>query len=135
MSTDNIKEKLNQNTLTWEELRELKESGLIEIESHSVTHDDLTKISDEQLRRELEESKRLISSKLGITSTSVAYPYGLFNRKTIGMMKQYGYRFGFTVIRGGNGFFFNPYALNRSMIYHSEKIEEFIKSLQTFRQD
>ena len=135
VNTDNIKEKLNTNTLTWEELRELRDSGLIQIESHSVSHEDLTRIPDEQLHRELKESKRLINAKLGITSTSLAYPYGLFNRKTIEIMRQYGYRLGFTVIRGGNGFFFNPFALNRSMIYHSEKMEDFIKSLQTFRQD
>lgn len=135
VSTGNIKENQNPNTLTWEELRELKDSGLIEIESHTVTHDDLTKSNEDHLRRELGESQRLIKSALGITSTSLAYPYGLFNNKTIDMMKQNGYRFGFTVIRGGNAFFFNPYALNRSMIYNSEKIEDFIKALQTFRQD
>lgn len=135
INTDNIKDVQNQNNMTWEELRELKDSGLIGIESHSVSHDDLTKISDEQLTTEMEESKRLIQSMLGITSTAFAYPYGLFNRKTIDTMKQYGYKTGFTVIRGGNAFFFNHYSLNRSMIYNSEKIEDFVKTLQTFRQD
>lgn len=135
VNTDSIKEKQNPNTLTWEELRELKATGLIEIESHSVSHDNLLKVSDEQLQREIEESKQLIKSKLGITSTAFAYPYGLFSSKTSAVLKQYGYRFGFTVIRGGNAFFFNPYALNRSMIFNSEQIEDFIKSLQTFRQD
>jgi len=135
VNTDNIKTKQNPDTLSWDELKELKDTGLFEIESHSVTHDDLIKISEEQLHRELGESKRLISSMLGITPTALAYPYGLFNRKTIDKMKQFGYRSGFTVIRGGNAFFFSPYALNRSMIYHSEKIEDFVKSLQTFRQD
>ena len=135
VNTDNIREKQNPNSLTWEELRELKDSGLIEVQSHTVTHDDLTRISNEQLQKELKESKQRISSKLGITPIAVAYPFGLFNRNTIDMMKQYGYRFGFTVIRGGNAFFFNPYALNRSMIYHSEKIEDFVTALQTFRQE
>ncbi len=135
INTYNIKDSANKNTMTWEDLRELKDSGLIGIESHSVTHEDLTKISDEQLMAELGESKRLIKSMLGITSTAFAYPYGLFNRKTIDMLTQYGYKSGFTVIRGGNAFFFNHYSLNRSMIYNSEKIEDFVKSLQTFRQD
>lgn len=135
INTDNIQDTPNKNTLTWEELRELKDSGLIGIESHTVTHDDLTKISDEQLRTELEESKRQIKTMLGLTSTAVAYPYGLFNRKTVDMLKHYGYKAGFTVIRGGNAFFYNLYALNRSMIYNSEKIEDFAKTLQTFRQD
>jgi peptidoglycan/xylan/chitin deacetylase (PgdA/CDA1 family) len=135
VNTHNIKEKQNTKSLTWEELREMKATGLIDIESHSVTHDDLTRISDEQLKRELEESKRLIKTMLGTTTNAIAYPYGMFNSKTIDVMKQVGYKYGFTVIRGGNAFFFNPYALNRSMIYNSEKMEDFIKSLQTFRQD
>ena len=135
INTDNINDLVNRNTLTWGELRELRDSGLIVIESHSATHEDLTKISDEQLMTELGESKRVIKSMLGTTSTAVAYPYGLFNRKTIDMLKQNGYKSGFTVIRGGNAFFSDYYSLHRSMIYNSEKIEDFIKSLQTFRQD
>ena len=135
VNIDNIKEKQNSNTLTWEELRELKKTGLIEIESHTVTHEDLTRATEPQLKKELEESKRIISSKLGFTPTALAYPYGLFNSKAVDLMRQTGYKAGFTVIRGGNASFFNHYALNRSMIYHSEKIDDFVKSLQTFRQD
>ena len=135
VNTDNIREKQNSITLTWKELRELKASGLIEIESHSVTHENLTRVSEEQLQREIGESKRLIKSMLGISPTAIAYPYGMFNSKTASMMKQYGYRFGFTVFRGGNAFFFNPFALKRSMIFNSENIEDFVKALHTFQQD
>lgn len=135
VNTDNIKTRQNPHTLSWNELKELKGTGLFEIESHSVTHADLSGIPDEQLHTELEKSKRMITSILGTAPSSIAYPYGLFNGKVVDMMKKYGYKAGFTVIRGGNASFSSPYAINRSMIYHSEKIEDFAKSLQTFRQD
>jgi peptidoglycan/xylan/chitin deacetylase (PgdA/CDA1 family) len=132
---DNIGTKQNSVTLTWDDLRELNESGLFEIESHSVSHSDLTKISDEQLNEEIGGSQRIIKSMLGITTTFMAYPYGLINQKIINAMQKNGYKGGFTVIRGANPFFNAPYALNRSMVYHSEKIDDFAKMLETFRRE
>jgi peptidoglycan/xylan/chitin deacetylase (PgdA/CDA1 family) len=135
VNTDNIKIKQNSVFLNWEELKELKNSGVFEIEQHSASHADLTSISDEQLQRELVDSKRILSEKLGITSQFVAYPYGLFNRNILATLKKHNYKLGFTVIRGANGSFNHPYTLNRSMIYNSEKIEDFTKMLVTYQQE
>ena len=133
--TDNIKTKQNSLTLTWDDLRELKDSGIFEIESHTVSHSDLTEIPDEQLNREIVESQRIIKANLGITSTFLAYPYGLFNEKVINALRQYGYRGGFTVIRGEEAFFTSPYALHRAMIFNTHKIEDFALMLKTSRQE
>ena len=133
VNTDNIKIKQNTVFLNWGELKELKDSGVFEIEQHSASHADLTAISDEQLQRELGESKRILSEKLGITTDFVAYPYGLFNRKVVDAIKKNNYKLGFSVIRGANGSINHPYALNRSMIYNSEKIEDFVKTLVTYQ--
>lgn len=135
INTGTITDQPNPHTLDWGELRKLSASGLIEVESHSVTHDDLTRIPENRLRVELEEPRQLIRSMLGRTATAFAYPYGLINGKIMDMTKKCGYRTGFTVIRGGNPFFSYPYALNRSMVYNSERMEDFAKSLQTYRQD
>jgi len=131
--TDLIKSRPSSVTLSWDDLREMVSSGVIELESHTVTHADLTKLSEEQLRRELTESQRIIKEKTGIKSAFLAYPYGNFNDRVMETMKETGYKAGFTVIRGSNAFFFNNYSLNRSMVFNSEKIEEFTKLLETFR--
>lgn len=135
INTDTIQTKQDPPTLTWDELRELKDSGLFEIESHSASHKDLTKLTDKELYREFAGSRAKLKSMLGTTSEYLAYPYGLFNRTVIDSLQQHGYRAGFTVIRWGNPFFAHPYALNRSMVYNSDKIEDFTRMLDTYRRE
>ena len=133
--TDNIKSKQNSLTLTWADLQELKESGVFEIESHTVLHSDLTKVSAEKVNTEIYESQRKIKSMLGINACYMAYPFGLFNKGTIDAMRQHGYKGGFTVIRGANFCYHSPYAINRSMVYNRSKIEEFTRMLNSFKPD
>ena len=133
--TDLIESKQTSLALSWDDVRFLKDSGLFEIGSHTVTHSDLNKISEEQLQRELKESRRIIFEKVGVTPEILAYPDGVFDERSIKMMKNLGYKAGFTVIRGGNPFFNNPFSLNRSMVYNREKIDNFIKLLETFRRE
>ncbi len=133
--TDLIKSKQNSLTLSWEDIRFLKKTGLFEIESHTATHSDLNKIPDDQLRMELQESQRLIKENTGDIPNVLAYPDGIFNKKSIAEMGKYGYKAGFTVIKGPNSFFYNPYSLNRSMVYNSERLIDFTKLLETYRQE
>lgn len=127
--------KPTKNSLSWEDIRELVAAGVLDVQSHSVSHADLTKVSEAQLEQELAESKRLIEQKTGAKVRYFAYPYGTFNERVIEAIKRQGYRLGLTVVRGGNAFFFDPYALNRSMIYASFTLEEFTRQLETFRRD
>jgi len=133
--TDLIRSKQNPLTLCWDDVWVLKESGVFEIGAHTVTHSDLNKIPDDKLQRELRESQRVITEKLSLTPTVLAYPDGIFNDNVTTAMKRNGYRAGFTVIRGGNPFFNSPFSLNRSMVYHSEKMDNFVKLLETFRRE
>lgn len=132
--TDMIKSKQNSVALSWEEVRQLKDSGVFELGAHSITHSDLSKVSDEQLHRELHEAQRIIAAKTGSTPVAFAYPYGVFNDKIVAAVKKSDYKAAFSVIRGGNAFFYSPFALNRSMI-KGEKLDDFKKRLEIFRQD
>ena len=133
--TDLIKTKPNNVTLCWDEIKEMIDEGVIEVQSHTVSHADLTKITEESLERELEESQRVIKENLGINATSIAYPYGKFNTEVVEKLKKFGYETGFTVIKGSNPFFTNNFSLNRSMIFNSNDIDDFTQSLETFRQE
>ena len=86
------------------------------------------------MEKELKESRQIIENKLGVKPAYLAYPYGNFIEKTIDLLTKYNYRSAFTVIKGGNAFFSNKFALNRSMVFNSEKLDDFIKLLDTFRQ-
>jgi peptidoglycan/xylan/chitin deacetylase (PgdA/CDA1 family) len=63
-------------TLDWKELRELAGAGRIEIGAHTVSHAHLRALPDDELERELVESKARIEDELGRPCPLFAYPYG-----------------------------------------------------------
>jgi peptidoglycan/xylan/chitin deacetylase (PgdA/CDA1 family) len=65
----------NEPALTWAGLRELVESGF-EIGSHACAHRRLTTLSDDDLERELTESRSELESRLGVAVRFHAYPFG-----------------------------------------------------------
>jgi peptidoglycan/xylan/chitin deacetylase (PgdA/CDA1 family) len=62
-------------TMSWDELRAHVARG-VAIGSHGVSHAHLTRLSDDELRRELTESKEAIEAELGRPCPEFAYPYG-----------------------------------------------------------
>ncbi len=55
----------DQLPLTWDEIRQMKDSGLISIGSHTVTHPILSRCTLEEQRKELSESQQRIADQLG----------------------------------------------------------------------
>jgi len=139
--TDLIKS--SKITLSWDDIKEMLNDGVIDVQSHTKFHTDLSKTKDNEsegayikhLEKEIGESQRIIEQRLGVKPTFLAYPYGTFNDAVIDTLKKYQYEGAFTVIRGGNPFFYNNFSLNRSMVFNSEKIEDFIKQLETFKKE
>ncbi|MBM4272697.1 MAG: polysaccharide deacetylase family protein [Deltaproteobacteria bacterium] len=131
--TDLIRSEPNNVTLTWDEIKEMVDEGIIDVQSHTITHGDLTKLSEESLERELAESQRIIKEHLGINATFIAYPYGTIDERVMEKLKKYGYVAGFTVIRGGNAFYHHNYALNRTMIFSNHSIDDFAELVGTFK--
>jgi peptidoglycan/xylan/chitin deacetylase (PgdA/CDA1 family) len=131
--TDLIRSEPNNVTLSWNEIKEMVDEGIIDVQSHTVSHTDLTMLSEESLEKELAASQRMIQEKLGLNVTSIAYPYGTVDEQVVEKLKKYGYEAGFTVIRGGNAFFYNNYALNRTMIFYNHNIDDFAELLDTFK--
>ena len=62
-------------TMGWNELRDLADRG-VEIGSHTSTHPHLTRLSDTELDRELQDSRSRLEEKLGRPCRFLAYPYG-----------------------------------------------------------
>lgn len=65
--------------LSWEEIKELDEAGF-EFGSHTRTHADLVKLSQEQVADELAGSRSAIQHQLGRDVTSFAFPFGRSNQ-------------------------------------------------------
>jgi len=83
---------------TYEELREMSESGFVQIASHSYNHKDLTS-SDIDLYEELKKSKERLEQKLDCKIESFVFPFGKYNQKVLDETKKY-YKYAFRI---GNG--------------------------------
>jgi peptidoglycan/xylan/chitin deacetylase (PgdA/CDA1 family) len=88
-------ERKQKSTLSWSQVRELDAAG-VEIGSHSFSHPWLTRLSDDELEREVADSRRLLEDKLGKAVTSFAYPYGDYNARVIDAVRKSGYRCAFS---------------------------------------
>jgi len=81
-------DEINRRFLKPYQIKELSEAGF-EIGSHSLSHKMLTTLSNEEIEKELKESKELLEKNYNITINSFAYPYGKYNGDIIKLAKKY----------------------------------------------
>ena len=126
-------------TLNWDEVGELKKGGL-DIQFHTATHCNLAKSVDgetasayfNRLRQELTCSRSYEQFGLKKEIRYLAYPYGDTGPLVIAFLEKMGFDGAFTVKRGSNPFFVDPYRINRSTIYGDYDLKKFEKNLATF---
>lgn len=88
--------------LSWDEVNEMKDSG-ISFGVHTMTHPVLTKITLEEAKREIIESKKIIENKLGTHVKLFAYPNGGsadFDDRIIKLVREAGFDCAVTTIQG-----------------------------------
>jgi peptidoglycan/xylan/chitin deacetylase (PgdA/CDA1 family) len=108
--------------LSWDEIRQMEDSGLIDIQSHSHTHkrwDKMYKNIDElmlHLSLELRMSKKIIEEKLNKKCFALCWPWGIHNKDYIDVAKAEGYRLCFTTEKGTNLIHTDPYSIKRIVI-------------------
>jgi peptidoglycan/xylan/chitin deacetylase (PgdA/CDA1 family) len=76
--------------LNWKEIMQMMEYGIV-FGSHTLNHPFLTKISDREAWKEIQESKDRLEQKLGVKMQSFAYPAGAFNNNIKAMVEKAGY--------------------------------------------
>ena len=88
-------EQQKKEAMTWQQIRELDAAG-VEIGSHSMSHPRLTQLSDDELARELNDSKCLLEDKIGKAVKTFAYPYGEYDRRVVEEVRAAGYECAYT---------------------------------------
>jgi peptidoglycan/xylan/chitin deacetylase (PgdA/CDA1 family) len=130
-----------RDSLGWPQIREMQQSGLIDFQSHSKTHSNLTiRLENEteqqyraRLDNEIRGARDLIQRNLQNSVTHYAFPYGDANEMVLERLAQSDHRLGLTVNPGGNAFFAHPLMLRRTMVFGEYNLEQFEKTLQVFR--
>ena len=103
-------------SMSWDQLAEMRDAG-VDIESHTYSHSNLRVPGggvdarskalikadvaalgkDGWLRKEIIESKKVLENKLGIKVNAIAYPFGIYSKEALEMVKEGGYEAAFTV--------------------------------------
>ncbi|MCB1889525.1 MAG: polysaccharide deacetylase family protein [Rhodocyclaceae bacterium] len=129
------------DALTWQQMKEMTDSGLVDIQAHSRTHSNLIERKrgeDEaayqaRVRDEVSAPRAAIEARLPIKVRRYAYPYGDANQRVLDELEQNRYDLGLTVNPGGNGFFAEKYMLHRTMIYGDHSLAAFKARVETRR--
>ncbi len=86
--------------LTREQVKELADSGLVEIGSHTFNHPDLRSLKNKDVKFEIEISKKILESITGKTIFSFAYPFGLYKPEFFKLASEAPYLTAVSVIPG-----------------------------------
>jgi peptidoglycan/xylan/chitin deacetylase (PgdA/CDA1 family) len=79
--------------LNWDQIREMRSSGLISFGSHTLTHPFLPQIkSDQLLKNEILGSKNELELRLGAAVDTFCYPMGRFDPRVEAVVKDSGYK-------------------------------------------
>ena len=99
--------------ISWAAAKEMDANG-VSIESHTVTHPILTKISDERLQFELTASKQRLREVLERDVDLFCYPNGSFDNRAKEFVRDAGYRAAVTTEIGFNAPNADSFALKRT---------------------
>jgi peptidoglycan/xylan/chitin deacetylase (PgdA/CDA1 family) len=93
--------------MTWDQLRELKKTGLFDIQSHTYWHPNFKKerkklsgaALDQLVLTQLRKSRARLQTELGGTVDMLAWPFGIYDDYLLGKAGEAGYVATFTIER------------------------------------
>jgi len=81
--------------LNWDEIKQMQDSGLITFGSHTINHPFLEFVkTDEELIREIGDSKNLMENNLNKVVNTFSYPMGRFSERARNLVIACGYKVG-----------------------------------------
>jgi len=111
--------------MTEEQVTEMAKSGLVSIQSHTMTHGDLSTMNEKTLHYEFSNSCKEIGALTGQMPYVLCYPSGRYNNLTLQMAKEY-FAYGTKM----NGLMFNtseddPFLISRYYIARETSLDSF----------
>lgn len=87
-----------EHDISNEQAKEMSDSGLVEIQSHTVNHEELAKLGAEEQEQEIRQSQLDIAQVTGKIPYVLSYPNGSHNDTTIELARKY---YDFAIIASG----------------------------------
>jgi peptidoglycan/xylan/chitin deacetylase (PgdA/CDA1 family) len=119
-----------QPLLAREQIGRWLEAGM-EIASHSRTHPRLSEIDDAEAASEIADSRAALQREFGAPVDDFAYPFGVFNARTVDLVRRAGYRSAVTTqpgtARGGD----DPLRLPRLIVDGERGLPRFLLQVAT----
>lgn len=116
--------------LTWDQVAEMQESGLVTIGNHTHTHPDLRGVPPDEIAKEVDTANRLIARRLGIEAAHFAYPKGWWSAQAEQILRG---RFSTAVLGEGPAITpaDDPLRLHRIAVQKSDGMRYFKRKLST----
>lgn len=117
--------------LNWAQIKEMDSSGLVIFQAHSVSHPNLSSLSDSEILFQIKESKIALESQLDKPVNFFAYPYGLggSDYRVVKALKDVGFIGAVSTIHGNIESEGNIYNLPRIKIPGGLSLDSFSKLL------
>lgn len=124
--------------MTWEQLRELKKTGLFDFQSHTYWHPNFKQEKkrmkptefDKFVDMQLNKSKSKLEKELGGSVDMLAWPFGIHDDFLIGKAAGAGYRATFTIVRRHVRGSDDPMKLPRYLIGNNDQGRMFASLLE-----
>lgn len=109
----------HRDFLSWEEVQEMVNSGLVTFGSHTENHCILTNLNEEEINYELSSSKQALRTRDLISTAGLAfcYPNGNYNEITVKQLQYENYACAFSTRIGLNSPKTNKYELRRVALH------------------
>ncbi|MBN2004222.1 MAG: polysaccharide deacetylase family protein [Anaerolineae bacterium] len=114
--------------VTWEQVQEMVKGGM-EIGSHTCSHRNLAGLWSTSAWFELNDSKKTLEEKLGVTITTISYPYGNHTASTLALAQEAGYLTGVTMGAIPTHSEASRYRLTRAEILGTRPLDAFLNYL------
>jgi peptidoglycan/xylan/chitin deacetylase (PgdA/CDA1 family) len=119
--------------MTWEQLRGLKKSGLVDFQSHSYWHPNFKKDKkkmapaeyEKSLQMQLRKSKERLEKELNVKVDMLAWPFGIYDDELVRKAAEAGYAAAFTIERRNAGNADNVMTLPRYLLIDADRGKAF----------
>lgn len=116
----------NIKKLTGSQIKEMQASGLCEFGAHTLTHVNLSQLTDNKSKEEIGLSKSRVEALTQSECRAFAYPFGRYTEKTVELVKEAGFDSAVTVKKGIEHIS-DPYRMKRiSILGKTNRLQFYI---------